>query len=289
MYDNSRMRREIGQRLRQMEEESLTREYIMKTRNVLMMFLVFSETRGVKSVGKINRELVQGFLDQFKQKSAAYQRFVWAVLRGFLICFENPTVLGLKVRIRGSARTRVRWLTPEETEQVFCTPMNPRQRVIIGLELLMALRRIEVLRLTIRDVLDGLARGEIRVQGKGHKERSVPIHKDMVPVLTEYLTSLDQDEKALLFGIGLSTSNRELEEFSEVFGKRISHHDLRRTCGRNWFLAGANITVISELMGHSSIDMTRLYLGLNVSDMRKVMEMVRIPENCTFAKTPVLR
>jgi integrase len=90
-----------------------------------------------------------------------------------------------------------------------------------------------------------------------------------------------------MLGFERSTANRELEEFSKAFGKRISHHDLRRTCGRNWFLAGANITVISELMGHSSEDMTRIYLGLNVSDMRRVMEMCRIPENCTFSRMPV--
>lgn len=286
MYDNSRMRREIGQHIQHMREEGLSQDYVRETRGMLLRFLDFAEGRGVRSVGKVTRELVFEFLGLFKAMSAAYQRFVWAMIRGFLVFSENPIVLGMKVWIRGAARTHVRWLTPEETEQIFRTEMNPRQRVIIGLELLMALRRVEVLRLTVKDVLDGLSRGELRVKGKGYKERPVPIHQDLVPVLRDYLSMIDKADEELLFKISETTANNELNDFSKRFGKRISHHDLRRTCGRNWFLAGADITVISELMGHSSTDMTRIYLGLNVSDMRRVMEMVRIPQNCTFSKMP---
>jgi integrase len=270
-----------------MMEEGLSQDYIRETRGMLLRFLAFSEARGVRSVGKVDKELVFEFLGQFKAMSAAYQRFVWAMIRGLLVFSENPIVLSMKVRIRGSARTHVRWLTPEETEQVFRTEMNPRQRIIIGLELLMALRRVEVLRLTIQDVLEGLSRGELRVKGKGYKERPVPIHQDLIPVLKDYLSMQDKADEDLLFEISETTANNELLDFSKRFGKRISHHDLRRTCGRNWFLAGGDITVISELMGHSSTDMTRIYLGLNVSDMRRVMEMVRIPQNCTFSKMPV--
>lgn len=287
MYNNSRLRREIGQYVRYMGEEGLSWDYTRQTRNGLLKFMAFCEERGVGSVGKVSKDLIRDYLALFKAMSAAYQRLVWSMIRGFLRHFENPAVLNMKLRIRGSARTRVRWLTPEETEQVFQTKMNQRQRVIIGLELLMALRRVEVLRLSVKDVLAGLSCGELRVRGKGHKERPVPIHRDMMPVLRDYLTMQDKPEEDLLLGFKRCTADAELKSFSKDFGKRISHHDLRRTCGRNWFLAGGNITVISELMGHSSTDMTRIYLGLNVSDMRRVMEMCRIPENCTFSAKPV--
>lgn len=59
--------------------------------------------------------------------------------------------------------------------------------------------------------------------------------------------------------------------FSLRFGRRFSTHTLRRTFGRNLWLRGIPIETIAELMGHSSTDTTRLYLGLNISDMRKAI------------------
>ena len=70
-YDNSRMRREIGQYVRHMEDERLNEDYVRQTRNSLLRFLAFSGQRDVRSVGKVSRELVWEYMKEFKTMSAA--------------------------------------------------------------------------------------------------------------------------------------------------------------------------------------------------------------------------
>jgi integrase len=57
---------------------------------------------------------------------------------------------------------------------------------------------------------------------------------------------------------------------------------MRRTFGRNLWLLGIPIETISELLGHSSSDMTRRYLGLNLTDMRQALARYSVSRECTL-------
>ncbi len=83
------------------------------------------------------------------------------------------------------------WLTPEEAEAVFHTPMTPRESLLIGAGLLQGLRRVETLRITVKDARDCLRTGILRVRGKGGKERGIPLHDDFAEILRNYLRWLE--------------------------------------------------------------------------------------------------
>ena len=61
---------------------------------------------------------------------------------------------------------------------------------------------------------------------------------------------------------------------------------MRRTFGRNLWLLGVQVEVISEILGHSSTDMTRKYLGLNLTDMRKALSCYTVARTRTFLEKP---
>jgi len=151
--------------------------------------------------------------------------------------------------------------------------MSPLQTVLIGGGLLNGMRRVETLRMTVNDARSAIRTRILRIRGKNRKERSVPIHEDFKGILERYLQqNSGKKGNETLVGIRRTKSEKELVEFCERYGRHITFHTLRRTFGRNLWLLNGPIETISELLGHTSIDMTRQYLGLNLTDMSKALE-----------------
>jgi integrase len=266
------MRREITHYVKKLEAEGLTRRYIGDARRTLLHFLVHCRGYGIRNSKAITAEAVLDYLVSFERFSAPYQRHTATVLRRFLAFGENAVMVNMRVRIRGNARTRVDWLTPGETELVLATPMTPTEAVLVRAGLLQGMRRIETLRLTVQDAKNALSSIILVVRGKDNKLREIPLHLGFAEALRAYFEKHPQlDGVGPLLGIQRSRSERVLKDFCNRFGKKFGFHTLRRTFGRNLWLRGIPIETISELLGHVSTDMTRLYLGLNITDMRKAI------------------
>lgn len=287
MTDRSRQRREINQYLRGLEEEGMTRRYWSQVRSTLYSFREHCSALEVNSTRSVEPDTVWSFLAGFEGLSYSHQRTTASILRTYLTAHGNTCMHRMKLRFRGTGRTRVDWLTPEETEQVFRTPMMPREMLLIGAGLLQGMRRIETLRMTVRDAKEALQMQNLRIKGKGHKERSMPLHEDFAVILQSFMAWADHETEAeTVLGIQRTMSEKVLRQFCTRFGRRFTYHTLRRTFGRNLWLNGEKLETISELLGHSSVDMTRVYLGLNLTDMRKALAGYRVPAVCTLTTKP---
>jgi len=286
MYDNSRMRREIGEYLEDLENTGTTARYMCQTKNTLLSFLGHCKTMNINSTKHVSSLAVLSFLARYEGMSFSHLRTTASILRMYLAALGNPSMLRLKLKFRGSARTRVDWLTPEETERVFQVAMTPVQSVLIGAGLLQGMRRIESLRLTVKDVKDALRTQNLRTRGKGNKEREVPLQDDFAAILKEYLAwvSFEDDSRPML-EFARTKSEGLLAEFCGRFGRKFTFHTMRRTFGRNLWLLGVQVEVISEILGHSSTDMTRRYLGLNLTDMRRALSCYTVARVRTYPKT----
>ncbi len=278
MSDRSRMAGEIRQYVRGLEEAGITHRYICQTRATLFSFRRFCSQQGIHKTSRVLPQLVLSFLQRYDGLSVSHQRTTASILRTYLAALENPSMLRMKIRLSGYSRVRVDWLTLEEVERVFATEMRPQQTVLIGAGLLQGLRRIETLRLTVRDAREALRTQNLRVRGKGGKERTIPLHGQFAKVLQRYLEWADLgDEDKSMLGIARTRSEDLLEEFCGRFGRRFTFHTMRRTFGRVLWLKGVQLETISEILGHASTDMTRRYLGLNLSDMREALEKYQVP------------
>lgn len=270
MYDNSRMRREIALYARKLEAEGLTVRYVQDARRTLLHFLDHCKAYRIRNPRAVTPEAVLDYLVSFERFSAAYQRNTATTLRRFLNHCENPVMVNMRVRIRGNARTRVDWLTPDETERVLAEPMTTAEAVMIRAGLLQGMRRIETLRMSVADAERALDSGLLVVRGKSNKLREVPLHVGFGEAIRAHLDR-STDGADYLIGVKRTRSEEVLAAFCERFGRKFTFHTLRRSFGRNLWLRGIPIETISELLGHSSTDMTRLYLGLNITDMRKAI------------------
>ncbi len=136
--------------------------------------------------------------------------------------------------------------------------------------------------------LTGLKSGDIqfserlvRVMGKGKKERIVPFHDQAAAVMARYLQRQRCEFKGTHDWIfvnfrGGPLSPRSVERIlHQVYRdltssqKHIHPHLLRHSFATHLLQRGANLRVIQELLGHSSLATTEKYTTLNFADLLK--------------------
>lgn len=132
------------------------------------------------------------------------------------------------------------------------------------------LRLSEALQLERTDIYENqlIVRPEI---SKGRKVRGVPLSVDAYSVLTRRVSLLDSKKTTLIFGkITTSGAMERMRKVKQAFN--LGHtdfgwHSLRHTCATRLIRAGANIAVVQEWLGHSSISTTMNYVKL-VDEMK---------------------
>jgi integrase len=258
-----------------MRERNLNTQYISQTRKTLRSFAEFNESKGNLSAKGITSETLREYMSRYANKSAAYQRFNYAIIRGFLVFAEHPLAFKFKYRAQGRGR-RVRWLTVLETEKVLTSRMKPREALEVTSGLLAGMRRCEVLRLTVRDAKDALRTGEITAYAKG-KTRLIPVHPEYAQVLRIYLQATDLGDNSPLLPISKQSYDYTLRELGKRIEIPLSAHVLRRTCLTRLREADVELDVISRIAGHSSVEMTQRYIQTDVREMKEAILKLSVP------------
>jgi integrase len=285
--DNSRMRRSIGRYVLELTARNLSEKYVWEQQNTLLRFRKHCMDLGIDSATRVTAEAVLSYMDKYQACSATHQIHQKSIICMFLNAFGNKPIKKLRIPITGPGRVHIDWLSSEESMRIFETRMTPRQAVQITAGLLQGMRRIEILRMTTGDARQAIDLRILRVRGKGHKERTIPVHPFFRDTLVNFLRTVDRksDDESLL-RTNRTTLDLSLQRFSATFGRHVSSHTLRRTFGRNLWLAAAAVETISELLGHKSTDMTRKYLGLNLSDMERALVLLKVPSNAESIHMP---
>lgn len=161
-----------------------------------------------------------------------------------------------------------RALSADERDAVLAHVHDDRARLAVALMLGIGLRLHEVTRLTTSDV--DLRAATVLVRGKGSHERLLPLPQRCRVMLAEVCHSRPAGAPLVCSqrGTELSTSamSRLIRQAMEDAGvKRAprdgrSAHCLRHTCASEVLEAGAPLHVVRELLGHSNIATTSIYL-----------------------------
>ncbi|WP_276132542.1 tyrosine-type recombinase/integrase [Polluticoccus soli] len=152
-------------------------------------------------------------------------------------------------------------------------------RLICELFYQTGMRRQELLQLKEADIEWSLQ--QVRVLGKGNKERLIPVHPVLLDELTSYIAEkkimgLPDDGHLLvlenggpLYPVYIYRTVKKYLSIATTLQKK-SPHVLRHTFATHLLNNGANIQAIKDLLGHSSLAATQVYTHNNIAKLKEI-------------------
>ncbi|MGG7058442.1 tyrosine-type recombinase/integrase [Clostridium tertium] len=140
----------------------------------------------------------------------------------------------------------------------------------------------DLVTLRVRDIKEALRRKEFtiyegkkmntkNIREKNRKPRTVELIPELAKILKEYIKDkrdyeyLFQSRKGINKAIGVQAVSNIIKDAAEYFGLYdITAHSMRKTYAYKIYIeSGRDIVAVKELLGHSSIEETKRYIGLD--------------------------
>ncbi len=195
--------------------------------------------------------------------------FNYLVIRG--ICSTNPWE---GIRNPKTHRRLPDFLTSGEVQRLLESSMeNERDHLVLSLLYFCGLRVSELCNLRLEDLSFSPACLRINM-GKGKKDRIVPLNNQLLFKIENYIKKSGKSPSDYLFGrktrIHPSTIFRIIKRYARKCGinSKIHPHTLRHSFATHLLQRGVNIRVVQDLLGHSNLSTTSVYL--HVFDQEKV-------------------
>ena len=165
-------------------------------------------------------------------------------------------------------------------------PARLRDRALLELLYATGARISELVALNVDDVLDasGAVQESLKLTGKGNKQRIVPLGSFARAALEAYLVRARPlfsrrglATPALFLGARGSRLSRQnawlaLQAAAEraKLSAHVSPHTLRHSFATHLLQGGADVRVVQELLGHSSVATTQIYTALSADTLREM-------------------
>jgi integrase/recombinase XerD len=276
-------------------ERGLSRNTLSAYRTDLLQYGAFLEGRDIdptdaraKHVSEFLADLAEGngrapcSSATIHRKAAALRSFYRHLRREELIT-EDPTAT-LTAPRRGKHLPEV--LSHGEVNRLLAQPkgddpMGLRDRALLEVMYGCGLRASEAVSLEVSDV--DVDEGVVLARGKGSKERLVPIGKQAVAAVRNYLRSgrpklagSSSESRLFVNFRGGSLSRQGLYKIVRRHAKsagldgRMSPHTLRHTFATHLLAGGCDLRSVQEMLGHADVSTTQVYTHLSGERIRDV-------------------
>ncbi len=256
------------------------------TRDIVNAIKRLDAFANVDSLKKLNTLLIRDYLYTQKEQRCWAARtfrnqrqyikifFNFCVTHGYIK--RNPVD---KIERPRCPKVLPRFLTTEQVHVILTdielhnwrfTLEKHRNKAIIYTLLYTGIRLNELVHLQLNDI-DLVEKEIIIKKGKGRKERMIPIHIKLYPILQSYLSYRKQYGKpSFWFFYSLRGDHQMTKRSVQLLCQRISKrvgikftpHQMRHTFARNCTNAEIGLYKVKELMGHSSVATTEIYLSV---------------------------
>ncbi len=276
------VREDYRKSLLQVERSMVTiRNYML----FLEKFIIFLEIlyNGMVYVDEITHANIENFLFQERERGMApkTRNIMLGVIRAFLkycckadLISKNPAEKLDPIKFTSKERN---YLTHEEFERLIEHATHPVMKTLYLTLYYTGLRIAEARNLRLNDVR--LEAKLIKViEGKGKKNRDIPINDTLHVILKNYLAKIrnPQMPSDRFFAtektgeVSTQYANEYLNVMVKKAGlsKKVSCHILRHSFASNLVRKNVNIVSLQKLLGHSSLKTTSIYTHVNIDELR---------------------
>lgn len=258
----------------------------------LLDFFRFLNEKKVATLDEVNRQVLRDYLGHLvgrgivkgsiARKLSAIRSFYRYLMREKLIT-ANPIE---RISSPKLDKRLPSFLTLNEVKQLLeapdpSTPQGLRDRALLELLYASGLRVSELTSLELGQI--NLDSNEIRVWGKGSKERVVLMGEPAAEALRNYfeqgrpkLLTAKRNNAIFLTRYGQRLPARSVQKILEHYTakaglkKRVHPHTLRHTFATHMLDGGADLRVVQELLGHEQLSSTQIYTHVTKKQARKV-------------------
>jgi len=258
----------------------------------LLDFFDFLRAKGISSLKEVDRLTLRDYLSHLMKQGlvkASIARKLSAIRSFYRYLLREGVISTSPAATTSSPKLDKRlplFLTIEEMKRLLeapdlSTPQGQRDRALLELLYASGLRVSELVQLNLEQI--NLDTREIRVWGKGAKERIVLMGEPAAKSLTTYLSQgrpklLGKKKSSALFvnryggRLPERRIQRILEDYAKLAGidKRVHPHLLRHTFATHLLDGGADLRVVQELLGHADLSSTQIYTHVTKSQAKKV-------------------
>ncbi len=258
--------------------------------DALMKFFDYLTGRGITSLKDVNKQTLRDYLsyliEQGYAKSSIARRL--SAIRSFYRYLMREEMIAVSpAATTVSPRLDKRlpsFLTVEEAKRLIespdpSKPQGLRDRALMEMLYASGLRISELVSLDVVQV--NLDTNEVRVWGKGSKERVVLIGNPAHQALTDYLERgrpelLGKKKSDALFvnryggRLPARRVQKILDKYARNIDKKVHPHMLRHTFATHLLDGGADLKVVQELLGHADLSSTQIYTHVTQSRARKI-------------------
>jgi integrase/recombinase XerC len=256
----------------------------------LMEFFAFVTDQKIESLKDVNKLTLRAYLahlveqkyakSSIARKLSAIRSFYRYLMREELVK-ASPAATTVSPKLD---RRLPSFLTVDEARRLvespdLSQPQGQRDRALLELLWASGLRVSELVNTDLEQV--NLATNEIRVWGKGSKERVVLIGAPAARALTAYI---EHGRRELLSGkkstalfvnrygqrILARRVQKILAKYSRKIEKSVHPHILRHTFATHLLDGGADLKVVQELLGHADLSSTQIYTHVTRSQARRI-------------------
>jgi len=274
---------------------------IQNRKNCFAYFLRWCDERGIIEPSEVSRPVVERFqkyLFTYRKKRdgeplsfraqssnlvAVRAFFRWMAKKNYVI--YNPAA---EIELPKLEKRLPKYvLTSTEAEAVLMLPdirepMGVRDRTILEVFYSTGMRRAELMNLSIYDI--DMERGTVFIrQGKGKKDRMVPIGERAILWVQKYLAEVrpvfaSTPDNGTLFltaqgdiftDFRLTQMVRDYVEKANL-GKKGACHLFRHTCATLMLEGGADIRYIQQQLGHTDLSTTEIYTQVSIRKLKEV-------------------
>lgn len=268
------------------KEKNYSRHTLRAYRTDLESFFDFLRVKKRKHVDQNAITLFMGFLLKYGLDARSVARKLSCIksffrfLKRTKVISENPAIIIKTPKTKKHLPGFLSYVQVKKALEI----SNPRDRAIMEVLYSCGLRTSELVNLRISDI--DLNRDEVKVKGKGNKQRIVPVGKPAKNAVLNYLKVRHNPDKQKAVGSdvpelflnyrGGSLSTRSVQNIVRKYLVKLARatgtnpHILRHSFATHLLENGADLRAVQELLGHASLSTVQIYTHMTSKRLKEI-------------------